>query len=124
MSLTQHRLTGEHFLNLCKRQKAAGTRSQYQVSVPMAEMALPTLPEGWVWASLSELCERVSVGHVGPTTEYFCNEENGVPFVRSQDVRPGKLHLAKVAHVTREFHDKLKKSKLRGGRHSYCSRGG
>jgi len=81
----------------------------------MAEMTLPTLREGWIWASLSELCERVSVGHVGPTTEYFCSKETGVPFVRSQDVRPGKLHLGEVAHVRQEFHNKLKKSKLRAG---------
>jgi type I restriction enzyme, S subunit len=115
MSLEERTLTGEHFLNICKRRKADGPRSQYPVSVPMAEMTLPTLPEGWIWASLSELCERVSVGHVGPTTEYFCNKESGVPFVRSQDVKPGKLHLGEVAHVTQEFHDKLKKSKLRAG---------
>jgi len=55
------------------------------------------------------------VGHVGPTTEFFSRGSTSVAFVRSQDVRPGKLNVESCARITPEFHAKLKKSQLRGG---------
>ena len=76
---------------------------------------LPKLPAGWRWERFSDLCERVSVGHVGPTSEHFCPRNDGVLFIRSQDVRPGRLMHETAAAVTRDFHAKLKKSQLRPG---------
>ena len=102
------------FLDWCSNtkrdlgKKAQPTRERY-------DFVLPEIPPGWCWASLSEVCERVSVGHVGPTTEYFSDDKESVPLVRSQDVRPGKLHIESAAHITYEFHQKLKKSKLHSG---------
>lgn len=69
----------------------------------------------WNRTKFSELCERVSVGHVGPTTQFFCKAEEGVPLVRSQNVRPGNLILENVAYISKEFHDTHKKSQLRPG---------
>jgi len=86
-------MTGQDFIASCQRRKADLGPNRSQRTVPMLPIELPRLPDNWWWASLSEVCERVSVGHVGPTTEHFCSEQEGVPFVRSQDVRPGKLHL-------------------------------
>ena len=73
------------------------------------------LPDGWEYAKLEDVCARVSVGHVGPTSEYFCDANTGVPLIRSQNVRPGRLELADVRHITRDFHESLKKSQLRSG---------
>lgn len=69
------------------------------------------LPEDWKWLYLEDLCSRVSVGHVGETNSHFCGEE-GVPFLRSQNIRPGNVVLADVKYVTKEFHQKSKKSQL------------
>ncbi len=109
------KLTGEDFIRSCDdlRKRISGRR--VQTPVAMMPLSLPDLPESWCWTSLSSLCERVSVGHVGPTTEFFCDAPAGIPFIRSQDVRPGKLTLANVAHVVQSFHDKLKKSQLKSG---------
>jgi type I restriction enzyme S subunit len=74
---------------------------------------LPELPESWLWVKFADTCERVSVGHVGPTTEFFTNNECGVRFIRSQNVRPGKLEQESAVSITPEFHKKLKKSQLR-----------
>jgi type I restriction enzyme S subunit len=77
---------------------------------------LPTLPKGWSWVRFADLSERVSVGHVGPTTEFFCERGmDGVPLIRSQDVRPGRLMLGQAAHITPEFHSKARKSQLKAG---------
>lgn len=76
---------------------------------------LPQLPSLWRWVKFSDICERVSVGHVGPTTKYFTGEEIGIPLIRSQNVRPGKLEMDDVAYIVPEFHEKLRKSQLRAG---------
>lgn len=76
---------------------------------------LPELPSTWRWVQFSDICERVSVGHVGPTTEYFTNKADGVRFLRSQNVRPGHLELETAAAIVPEFHKKLKKSQLQPG---------
>ena len=70
---------------------------------------------GWVAKKLGDMCDRVSVGHVGPTSEFYCDPSEGIPFLRSQNVRPGRLDWDGVQHVTKEFHAKLKKSHLRLG---------
>ena len=107
--------TGQGFIDSCHERRQGLTGRRVQKPVPMMPLDLPDLPESWTWTSLSSLCERVSVGHVGPTSEFFCEPPSGIPFIRSQDVRPGKLTLANVAHVVESFHDKLKKSQLKSG---------
>jgi len=73
------------------------------------------LSKNWCWAGFSEICERISVGHVGPTSQYFSDDKDSVPLVRSQDVRPGMLRLGNALHITKTFHSRLKKSQLQGG---------
>jgi type I restriction enzyme S subunit len=70
---------------------------------------------GWVEKKLGDICERVSVGHVGPTSQFYCEADSGIPFLRSQNVRPGCLDFVGLRYVTKEFHMKLKKSQLRAG---------
>jgi type I restriction enzyme, S subunit len=71
--------------------------------------------DGWEEKKLGELSERVSVGHVGPTSEYYCDPNVGVPFIRSQNVRSGYLDWKGIQHITKQFHNKLKKSQLKIG---------
>jgi type I restriction enzyme S subunit len=68
--------------------------------------------EEWSSVRLGNICERVSVGHVGATTKFYCDSANGVPFLRSQNVRRGKIDWRGIRYITREFHDRLKKSQL------------
>ena len=108
-------MTGSEFLLECEIKRSKISDRKVQQPQARFDFSVYDLPDGWVWSSISEVSERVSVGHVGPTSEYFCSADTGVPLIRSQDVKPGKLHLRSVAHVTREFHKKLKKSKLQAG---------
>lgn len=71
--------------------------------------------EDWEEKKLSELSERVSVGHVGSTSQFYCDKTVGVPFLRSQNVRSGNLDLKGVQYITKDFHRRLKKSQLKLG---------
>lgn len=73
------------------------------------------LPKEWRSVQLGDVSVRVSVGHVGKTAEFYTDEENGIPFLRSQNVRPGHISLDGLNYITREAHDSLKKSQLQAG---------
>lgn len=73
---------------------------------------LSSLDNNYTERTLGSCCERVSVGHVGATSEYYCREDEGVAFLRSQNVKPGKLELGGVQYITKDFHQKIKKSQL------------
>ena len=62
---------------------------------------------------LGEIAEKVTVGHVGSTSKYYC--ENGIPFLRTQNVRKGEIDATELKHITPDFHLKLKKSTIRHG---------
>ncbi|QLQ26048.1 MAG: hypothetical protein HZT41_15420 [Dechloromonas sp.] len=49
---------------------------------------LPLLPPGWCWSNFEAVADRVTVGHVGPMKDEYVAE--GIPFLRSQNVRPNR----------------------------------
>jgi len=67
----------------------------------------------WPVEQLENLCKRVTVGHVGPmATEYV---ENGVTFLRGQNIKRGWLDLSSVLFVSAGFHGRLEKSAIGPG---------
>jgi len=62
---------------------------------------------------LKDVCERITVGHVGPMADKYTEE--GVPFLRSQNIAPFRLNLDDIKYVPPDFHEKLRKSSLRPG---------
>lgn len=65
----------------------------------------------WPLVKLGDVCERVSVGHVGTTSEFY-TDEAGVPFLRTQNVGSDGVSLEDVKYITHEFHKTLRKSTL------------
>ncbi|OAN68537.1 hypothetical protein A8B78_22310 [Jannaschia sp. EhC01] len=72
---------------------------------------LQTLPPGWREVTLEDVCERVTVGHVGPMANEYV--EAGVPFLRSQNVQPFRINTNDIRYITDAFDAKLRKSALR-----------
>lgn len=68
---------------------------------------------GWVEKQLASLCHEITVGHVGSMkTEY---KESGIPFLRSQNIRPFEVSMENAMFIDEAFHRALKKSQLRPG---------
>lgn len=61
---------------------------------------------------LGELAE-LTVGHVGPMAAEYVSE--GVPFLRSLNVRPFRIETSDIKFISHEFHERLRKSMLRPG---------
>ena len=62
---------------------------------------------------LKEVCDRITVGHVGPMADKYTAE--GVPFLRSQNITAFRLNLDDIKFVPPDFHEKLRKSALQAG---------
>lgn len=69
--------------------------------------------EGWVDRRLASLCRDITVGHVGPMKGEY--KSDGIPFLRSQNIRPFKVSMDKAVFIDAAFHLALKKSRLRPG---------
>lgn len=67
----------------------------------------------WPSVTLGEHCERITVGHVGPMASEYLTD--GVPFLRGQNIKRGRIDLTDVQYVSEEFHARLSKSALRPG---------
>lgn len=67
----------------------------------------------WRSIKLKDVCREITVGYVGPMAHEYTNE--GIPFLRSQNVLPFQLDLTSVKFISPEFHYKLRKSALHPG---------
>ena len=67
----------------------------------------------WPKVKLGSLCHEITVGHVGPMVGQYISD--GIPFLRSQDIRPFRIKIDDLKYIPPEFHRKLKKSALSPG---------
>lgn len=68
---------------------------------------------GWTYRNLSTYTDRIVVGHVGPTSHGYAEE--GVPYLRTLNVRVNEVDLSDLNHITETFHGKLRKSVIHEG---------
>jgi type I restriction enzyme S subunit len=67
----------------------------------------------WREVTLGDLCERVTVGHVGKMADNYIAD--GIPFLRSQNVRPFTIEDKGMLFIGDDFNTKLRKSSLAVG---------
>ncbi|TAK51820.1 MAG: restriction endonuclease subunit S [Gammaproteobacteria bacterium] len=67
----------------------------------------------WREVLLEDVAADLTVGHVGPMASEYV--EQGIPFLRSQNVEPLRINDKDLKFITEEFHGRLKKSALSPG---------
>jgi type I restriction enzyme, S subunit len=68
---------------------------------------------GWSDRVLSSLCIRITVGHVGSMANLY--KPSGIPFLRSQNIRPFLVSMENLVFIDEAFHASLAKSSLAAG---------
>lgn len=63
--------------------------------------------------TLGDLAEYITVGYVGSMSSEYVDE--GVPFLRSLNVNAYSYNPHQIKYISKEFHQKIKKSSLRPG---------
>jgi type I restriction enzyme S subunit len=81
-----------------RRWSESGKKGKYEEPTPPDTTNLPDLPEGWCWATADTACERVVDCH-NKTAPYV---ENGIPLLRTTNIRNGSLKLDELRYVTEE----------------------
>ena len=69
--------------------------------------------DGWRRVKLKNVCNRITVGHVGTMADKYVSE--GVPFLRSQNITPFCLSLDDIKYIPVSFHERIRKSALLPG---------
>jgi type I restriction enzyme, S subunit len=107
--------TGEQLLQriLDVRRSQWNGKGKYKELATPDTTDLPRLPEGWVWSNFESVAARVTVGHVGSMKDEYVGQ--GIPFLRSQNVRANRYDQEGLKYVSRDFHHRLGKSTLRPG---------
>ncbi|MFP3996376.1 restriction endonuclease subunit S [Pseudomonas capeferrum] len=70
-------------------------------------------PAGWTQTMFGEICREITVGYVGKMADQY--QEEGVPFLRSQNVRPMRFSPDNILYISKEFHSSIFKSRLEPG---------
>jgi type I restriction enzyme S subunit len=68
---------------------------------------------GWRSVTFQDVCSEITVGFVGKMADQYLS--SGVPFLRSQNVRPFKFDPRELRFISPEFHRSIAKSTLRPG---------
>lgn len=69
--------------------------------------------DAWLQTTFDQICIEITVGFVGKMSDQY--RPDGVPFLRSQNVRPFKYDPRELRYVSREFHRSISKSILHPG---------
>jgi type I restriction enzyme S subunit len=69
--------------------------------------------DNWQITKLKEVCEKVTVGFVGSMAHEY--RQNGIPFLRSQNITPYRINLNNLKYIDDKFHGKIRKSALHPG---------
>jgi type I restriction enzyme S subunit len=87
-------------------------RRRYREPDPYTNDDLSELPGTWCWASFDQCAWDITVGHVGPMRDRYVEE--GIPFLRSQNVRPLRFEREGLVFIPPDFDGELRKSRLTG----------
>jgi type I restriction enzyme, S subunit len=88
-------------------------KQKYEEPAEPDTSEMPDLPEGWVYATFEQISDRVTVGFVGSMKDEYVEE--GIPFLRSQNVRENRFNPEGLIYISPEFHERIRKSTLEPG---------
>ncbi|MFC1791051.1 restriction endonuclease subunit S [Gemmatimonadota bacterium] len=74
---------------------------------------LGTIPREWEVGSAASFMERVTVGVVSGATHAY--RDSGVPFIRSQNVKPNRIEAEDLLFISHAYHKTKSSSELRAG---------
>lgn len=69
--------------------------------------------DAWEQRKLEELSLRITVGIATSSTNAFTNDSSGVPLIKNQNIKNGKISTAGLEHITREFDEKNRTKRVK-----------
>lgn len=98
-------------LNALQKKKKALMQKLFSQQLRFKADGGSEFPE-WVEKKLGDCVEKVCVGFVGVCEQYY-TDNSGIPMYRTGNLKKGKVVKEDLKYVTKEFHEKNKKSQLK-----------
>ncbi len=97
-----------------EQQKKTGKNKKYVEPKVPDTTDLPELSEGWTWGIIEQISSLITKGS-SPRWQGFEYAEEGIVFIRSENVRWGYLDLSTISRLPYKFNEKENKSILLNG---------
>ena len=92
----------------------AGEIKKARLRLPISDETPFNLPDGWAWSTVGEICSKTGSGST-PRGGKNTYREEGVVFLRSQNVYDDGLRLNDVAYIDTVTHAKMSGTAVRSG---------
>lgn len=71
------------------------------------------VPQNWQEVRANDICSLITNGFVGKATSHYTQSEDGVLYIQGYNVKENGFEFRGIKKVTREFHEKNRKSQLK-----------
>jgi type I restriction enzyme, S subunit len=106
--------SGKEIVDRVAEQRRSSLGRRFKDEFPTLTDDVPEIPESWAWASPGSLCEPDRVITYG-VIKLGSPVEDGVPTLRSSDVRWLRIDTSNVKQISRTIADGYRRTYLRGG---------
>ena len=71
--------------------------------------------DDWEERKLGELSQKISVGIATSSSKYFSSQDQGVPFIKNQDIKENRINTKNLEYISKEFDNKNKNKRVKQG---------
>ena len=94
-----------------------GTMAKIDDSVKkkVPELRFKGFTDDWEERKLGELSQKISVGIATSSSKHFSSQDQGVPFIKNQDIKENRINTKNLEYISKEFDNKNKNKRVRQG---------
>ncbi|WP_332375641.1 restriction endonuclease subunit S [Lactococcus cremoris] len=85
------------------------------VKKKVPELRFPGFTDDWEQRKLGELSQKISVGIATSSSKYFSSQDQGVPFIKNQDIKENRINTKNLEYISKEFDNKNKNKRVKQG---------
>ncbi|MFK4781939.1 restriction endonuclease subunit S [Lactococcus petauri] len=85
------------------------------VKKKVPELRFKGFTDDWEERKLGELSQKISVGIATSSSKHFSSQDQGVPFIKNQDIKENRINTKNLEYISKEFDNKNKNKRVRQG---------
>jgi len=103
-------------LDLLKEQKKGYLQKMFPKNgEKVPELRFAGFADDWELHKLGELSQKISVGIATSSSKHFSSQDQGVPFIKNQDIKENRINTKNLEYISKEFDNKNKNKRVRQG---------
>ena len=103
-------------LDLLKEQKKGYLQKMFPKNgAKVPELRFAGFADDWEERKLGELSQKISVGIATSSSKHFSSQDQGVPFIKNQDIKENRINTKNLEYISKEFDNKNKNKRVKQG---------